>query len=240
MIKRESRHRAKKYIEKGGENKVELVEKFIRKMHYLENPKVIGAILYGSYQTKQNNSFSDVDIMVFFEEDTKQNIKGYQEIDGVEFEYYERTLSAYYKRIDKDYQKGEDTLLSALGHGRILWDYNGKVAKLQAYAREVFSNPLPGLKENEKCYLAKGVQKAMKRLEYNVKTDSDFFAVQYAFTLEKLRTFYHLVKGYSSLTLASVYKVYTREAIQKLQYKVMPEETFIKQYLACLRFFKSK
>lgn len=213
---------------------MDIIQKFIEKMNYTNDESVEGIILYGSYQTNTYNGVSDVDIIVFYNNNSNRNIKGYLSVDGVEFEYYERTLKAYYERANDDYRNSEDTLLSAIGHGRILVDKKGEIIKLQQYILKVYAKALPKLDDNEIKYMAKSISKSISKLSFFTKTKCKYFCVYYCNVLEKIRIFYHKLNGFSNLTLASVYKIYNNKDLQKIQYKSMPGEKFINLYMSCL------
>lgn len=211
-----------------------VVEKFVKKMQYDTDENVEGIILYGSYQTKTTNAVSDIDILIIYNDESKRNIKGYTKLEGIEIEYYERSLNFLYRRTEEDFKNSEDTLLSAIGHGMLLLDKNGKVLELQRFVLEIFKNHLPKLEINEIQYLAKGINKAITKLMYYTKINHDYFTIYYSITLEKIRVFYHKLIGCSSLTLASVYKIYTNKELQKVQYKIMPPQEFIDLYINCI------
>ena len=60
-------------------------------------------------------------------------------VDGIQVEYFERTISKIYERANSDYMKCEDSLLSMIGYGEVIFDRNGKIADLVAlYKREIF------------------------------------------------------------------------------------------------------
>lgn len=214
--------------------KMKFVQDFIKKMQYEEDKAAEGIILYGSYQTKTNNIASDIDILVGYNDEAEKNIKGYTKVHDIEVEYYERSLKFLYARVKKDFANSEDTVLSAIGHGMILMDRSGRVAELQEFTLEVFKEHLPRLEVNEIQYLSKGINKAIKKLIYYTMNNSDYFTIYYSLTLEKIRVFYHKLLGCSSLTAASVYKIYTNKDLQKIQYKTMPPQEFVDLYLECI------
>lgn len=211
-----------------------IVNKFIDKMKYTYDINVEGIILYGSYQTNTNNPSSDIDIIILYNNNIKRDVKGYMRIDGTEIEYYERTLKAFYNRATNDYKNAEDTLLSAIGHGNILFDRNLETIKLQRFVLSIFEKSLPKLNDNDIAYMSKSINKAISKLKYYEEINCEYFTVYYCITLEKMREFYHRLNGYSSLTTSSVYKIYTDKRLQIIQYKTMPGENFINLYMSCL------
>ena len=57
--------------------------------------------------------------MILYNDDSDiDQIKGYKEVDGIQVEYFERTVSKIYERANSDYMKCEDSLLSMIGYGK--------------------------------------------------------------------------------------------------------------------------
>ena len=65
----------------------EALNKFIDEMNYLKNDEVEGIIFYGSFHTDTYNEFSDIDLMVLFDDDSYANqIKGFKTVNGIQVE----------------------------------------------------------------------------------------------------------------------------------------------------------
>lgn len=213
-------------------NYIEALNKFINDMNYLKNDKVEGIIFYGSYHTKTANEFSDIDLMILYDDDYDKNqIKGYKNVNGIQVEYFERTISKIYERADLDYIKCEDSLLSIIGYGEVIFDRNGKVADLVNYINEKYSNPLPCYTKNEAIYQIAGIYNAILALNELKKQNDPYFENYYFLTVEKIRDFYHKLNGFSNLSQTKVYKLYTNENLQKAQHKKVPEKEFRQLFL---------
>ena len=48
----------------------EALNKFIDEMNYLKNEDVEGIVFYGSFHTGTYNEFSDIDLMILFNDDS--------------------------------------------------------------------------------------------------------------------------------------------------------------------------
>lgn len=126
-----------------------IIQKFITSMNYLENKHVLGVFFYGSFLTGYNNKNSDLDLHIIFDNSNpKHLIRGSKYIDGIRIEYFEKPINDLYLSIDNDYQNQNNALLSIIGTSKLIFDKNGDLKKLQEYALNKFSNPLPPL-ENE-------------------------------------------------------------------------------------------
>ena len=53
-------------------------------------------------------------------------------------------------------------------------------------------------------------------------------------TVEKIRDFYHKLKGFSNLSQTKIYKLYTNEKLQQAQHKKIPEREFIELFLKAI------
>ena len=109
----------------------EALNTFIDEMNYLKIEDVEGILFYRSFHTGTYNEFSDIDLMILYNDDSDANqIKGFKTVNGIQVEYFERTVSKIYERVDSDYMKCEDSLLSMIGYGEVIFDWNGKVKEL--------------------------------------------------------------------------------------------------------------
>ena len=207
------------------------LNKFIDDMNYLKNEEVEGIIFYGSYHTQTANEFSDIDLMILYDDDSDTNqIKGYKNVNGIQVEYFERTISKIYERANSDYMKCEDSLLSMIGYGEVIFDRNGKISDLVAYIKEKYSRPLPCYTKHEAIYQIAGIHKAVLALnELRIQNDP-YFENYYFLTVERIRDFYHKLNGFSNLSQTKIYKLYTNERLQLAQHKKIPEKKFIQLF----------
>lgn len=213
----------------------EALNKFIDEMNYLKNEDVEGIIFYGSFHTDTYNEFSDIDLTILFNDDSDANqIKGFKMVNGIQVEYYERTISKLYERANSDYMKCEDSLLSIVGYGEVIFDRNGKVKDLVEYVKEKYSRPLPCYTKHEALYQLMSVRKATLALEELKAQNDPYFENFYFLTVEKIRDFYHKLKGFSNLSQTKIYKLYTNEKLQQAQHKKIPEREFIELFLKAI------
>lgn len=125
-------------------NTNETISRFINNMKYLENEHVLGAFFYGSYLTGYNESHSDIDMLIIFDNANPEHlIRGNTYIDGIRIEYFEKPINDVYLTIENDYNSQSNASLSIIGTSKILFDKDGSLNELQLYALEKFSNGLP-------------------------------------------------------------------------------------------------
>lgn len=213
----------------------EALNKFIDEMNYLKNKDVEGIIFYGSYHTGTYNEYSDIDLTIFFNDDSDINqIKGFKTVNGIQVEYFERTISKIYERANSDYMKCEDALLSMIGYGEVIFDRNGKVKELIEYVKEKYSRPLPGYIRHEAVYQIASLRKAVIATNELRLQNDPYFENFYFLTVERIRDFYHKLKGFSNLSQTKIYKLYTNEKLQKAQHKKIPERQFIELFFSAI------
>ena len=69
--------------------------------------------------------------------------------------------------------------------------------------------------------------------ELRVQNDP-YFDNYYFISVEKIRVFYHRLKGFSNLSQTKVYKLYTNEHLREVQHKKVPEQEFIDLYIKAI------
>lgn len=213
----------------------ECLNKFINEMGYLKNQDVEGIIFYGSFHTNTYNEFSDIDLMILFNDDSDANqIKGYKTINGIQIEYFERTISKIYERANSDYMKCEDSLVSIVAFGEVVFDRNGKVQDLIEYINEKYSRPLPKYTKHEAIYQILGLKKAVLGVEELRIQNDPYFESYYFLTIERIRDFYHKLEGFSNLPQTKVCKLYNSKKLQEVQHKKIPEKEFLNLYFSSI------
>ena len=210
-----------------------IIQKFITSMNYLENKHVLGIFFYGSFLTGYNNKNSDLDLHIIFDNSNpKHLIRGSKYIDGIRIEYFEKPINDLYLSIDNDYQNQNNALFSIIGTSKIIFDKNGDLKKLQEYALNKFSNPLPPLEDEDAREYVSIINNRMEKLRKAAEDDSPYFFHLYHLILEKIRKFYHRLNGLPEVQTSKVFRVYTDENYRKSFYKEnIPEVEFVSLYL---------
>ena len=219
----------------------EMLKDFLKDYGYERDPNVEGVVFYGSYQTKTYNQDSDVDLIIVYKSDANiETTKIYTQYKKLDFEIYERTLENLYNRVDQDFLNYEDTLLSAIGYGKILEDRSNKLKKLQCYVLHKYEKGLPKASKEDNIYEAKSLQKSITYLNKMNTKKSPYYEIFFSITLDKIRNYYNRKNGFSNMSTSKVYKLYTDEIMQKVQHKFMPEKHFIDLYLKCIKTKKNE
>ena len=106
---------------------LEIIEKFIDKMEYINNEHYLGIYFYGSSLTGFNNSNSDIDLHIIFDDSDLEHIyRGIHHIDGIKIEYFEKCISDLYLSLDNDIVERNGAWYSMLGTSKIIDDKTGK------------------------------------------------------------------------------------------------------------------
>lgn len=210
-----------------------IIEKFIMNMNYLENEHVLGVFFYGSFLTGYNHKNSDIDLHIIFDNsDPKHLVRGSQYVNGFRIEYFEKPIGDLYLSIENDYQNQNNALLSIIGTSKIILDKTGELKTLQECTLDKFQDPLPSLDAEEAKEYVSILTNRMEKLRQLEEKDDPYFFQLYHLTIEKIRKFYHRLKGLPKIQTSKVFQIYTDEEYRKSFAKVeIPDEEFISIYL---------
>ncbi len=212
-----------------------IIHRFIESMKYLENDRVLGAFFYGSYLTGYNEKHSDIDIQIIFDNDNPNHlIRGNKYIDGIRIEYFEKPINDVYLTIENEYNSQNNASLSIIGTSKILFDKNDSLRKLQEYALEKFSRPLPPLDIETAREYVSILNNRMEKVRRAAYENNPNFIHLYHLTIEKIRKFYHRLNGLPSVQTSKVYRVYLDEEYRKSFYKDNIPEEFVSMYISAI------
>ena len=215
---------------------VEIINRFIREMGYLENEHVLGVFFYGSYLSGFYNSSSDIDLHVVFDDsDLSHLIRGNKYVDGIRIEYFETPISDEYMTVDNEFLSQNNSVFSILGTSIIMLDKTGELKQLQDYTISKYSNPLEPLDSEEAREYVSILNNRMERVRRAAFYREPQFDHLYHLTLEKIRKFYHRLKGLPKISTSKVFRVYTDEEYRKSFYREkLPDEEFVSLYLIAI------
>jgi len=211
------------------------VSSFIHEMGYLQNEKVLGAVLCGSYSTRFQQQDSDIDLHVILDDSCRQLIRGTKQANGHRIEYFEKPISDLYTQADTDFKKQANHLLAIIGKGKILFDRDGSIKNLQDYVLQKYSQPLPPLSTEDAREEVATITNRIKDVKNALRNGKPEFEHIYHLTVDKIRDFYHRMKGLPAIPYAKVHRLYTEKEYREFHAKEpMPEEEFIAKYLAAI------
>ena len=211
------------------------IHQFINEMEYMNNPRVIGCILYGSYLTGYQNKDSDIDLRIILNNNNPNLlIRGNKMVNGKRIEYFEKPIADEYLSIDNGYLNQDNAMFSIIGNGEIIFDKTGEVKELQRYAIAKFSKPLPSLNEDDTKEYMSILDNRLLKLKIAYEKNDPFFNNLYYLTIEKIRKFYHRINGIPSIQTSKVYRVYTDPSYAESMNKIVPSKEFIDIYFDCI------
>jgi predicted nucleotidyltransferase len=108
-----------------------------------------GAIVCGSRVTGMANEHSDVDLHIVFND--KRNLRevGNEVVDGTLIEYSALPIRRIRYNFEFNYNKRRRHAATQFASGRILFDYNGEVARLRREAKKWIRKPMRKLTATE-------------------------------------------------------------------------------------------
>lgn len=202
-------------------NKFEVfIDKFIEEMKYKEDEHFLGVYFYGSCLSGFNNSNSDIDLHIVFDNSNETHIyRGVYYIDNNKIEYFEKPINDLYLSVDNDILDRNIAWKNMLAESKIIYDKNGELKKLQEYAKEKYNKGLPKLDLQDTMEQIAIINNRMDKLKILSEEDSENFYHLYHITIEKIRRFYHSLNGYPKINTTKIYKVYKNDDYRKSYYQ---------------------
>ncbi len=210
----------------------QIIDEFIGKQGYKNNPHVLGIIVCGSCLTDLYNEKSDIDINIVFDDSNIDRMtRGNDIIRNRRIEFFERPISEYKLIIENGYSNQSNAMLSIIGLGKVWYKNSEDIDELQEYAKKTFANGMPKIRKTNAQRKITDIEEKMKDLEVLAKTDGIYFNQLFSLVLEEITSLYHRMLGYTLIETAKRPKCYTDEKYRK-KYVIdkLPEE-FTKQYL---------
>lgn len=195
---------------------LEIINKFIDKMGYRNNIHYLGTYFYGSSLTGYNNSNSDIDLHIVFDNSDKEHIyRGICHIDGIKIEYFEKNINDLYLSVNNDIIERNGAWYSMLGTSMIIDDKSNELKKLQEHTLEVYKKGLPKIEEQEIMEYIAIINNRFEKLKLLCLNDEPNFYSLYYITIEKIRRFYHSINGFPKINTSKIYKVYKNDEYRK-------------------------
>ena len=195
---------------------LDIINKFIDKMDYKNNSNFLGIYFYGSCLTGFNDSFSDIDLHVIFDDSDLNHIyRGVCYIDGIKIEYFEKYILDVYLSVKNDIRERNWSWYSMIGKSYIVCDTKLYLKKLQDYTLNMYSNGLPKMDEEDINEYISIINNRMDKLRKFLNDDSPNFYSLYYITVEKIRRFYHSIHGFPKINTSKIYRIYKDDEYRK-------------------------
>ena len=215
---------------------------FMKKMGYLDNPRVLGVILSGSYTTGYQHKDSDVDVHVILKSGLIERItkkfkiyRGVQVIDGFKFEYFEKPISEIYRSAKMDFNTHNNALLPIVGYGQVIHSKSKELERLREYIRKVYSRPLPKLEGDDAKEAIAIIENRISKLRLMSTRNIHEFDSEYYLIVEKIRKAVSRMSGCADIPPNKAIRLYTNEKYRESFCKtVIPDQEFIDLYIKAI------
>lgn len=113
-------------------------------------PYVTGALVTGSRAFGVADKYSDIDVHIAMSNRMKWRERGLRRVGGYLVEYFANPLRMYPRYYKQGSQGGSRSIARMFAYGRILFDKDGSMRRLQAWARRMMRTPLARLKRENR------------------------------------------------------------------------------------------
>lgn len=213
----------------------EKINTFIKNMGYRENSHILGILFYGSYLYGLDNENSDIDLHIIYDDSNQKLIRGNTYIDDTRIEYFEKNISEVFQIIENDYNEQNSASLSIFGKSMIIYQKENEMDELQAFTKQIFSNNIRSLDNDEAIEQIAIINNRMDRLKKDAYENSPYFNILFNLTIDKIRRLYHKLNCISFLETSKALNAYKNPNFLKC-YCVdkIPDERFLKIYYELL------
>lgn len=216
----------------------EIIQRFIKEKNYIQDENVIGILFYGSSRYGLNNKYSDIDLLIVYNDsDNLSNqfplIRGNTYVEGMKIEYFKKTIREIYINAEEDFMTQSNSSLSVIGKAEIMYEKNNAMHYLQEYILDKFKNGVPPITEDRAKEKLATISNRIERLEkYAVSEQYGYyFDHLYNLIIEMIRRFYHELKGIPRIETYKSFKLYTNQKYQDMfSIDYIPEPEFLKMY----------
>ena len=227
------------------------VEKFIADKGYLDNPRVLGIVVCGSYTTGYEHKGSDIDVHVimktgFLERITRffKIIRGARtleiepktyEAEEYKIEYFEKPISDLYASARRDYKRHSNALVPIIAKSNVVYSRGNQLRRLREYITKKYSKPLPPLDGNDAGEEIVIDYNKVEELRYMLANNRPEFDYYYYYVVRKLKEAYSKMCGCADVPEDKVIRIYTdpnyREAFCK---STVPDQEFVDMFISAI------
>ena len=193
---------------------IELINSFIIYMKenygidYLNDPKYIGMMYYGSRLTGNYNKTSDLDLCIICDSSSEKEYKGVVRINGIDIEYVEKKEESIYSSIDSDYKRRNSFPKSTYSRAYVVFEKDNCVTRLKEYVNSLFANdfelPLIGEVIDDLAI----IDNRVSYLKLLCSSNDGSFDIMYYTLLDKIKTAYHKINNISRIEIYKAVRAY--------------------------------
>ena len=213
------------------------LKEFLKK--YEEDDDIIGAILCGSYAYDTYNENSDINVYLISKNSVNYTETGYDESNSYIISYNIQSFNSIKKDMELVFNVNSFNLINMFAYGKIIYDLDGSVKKLQDIALEYIDRPVNNISRERLDLNNQILWSMMKDLKTSLKEERLDFNKIYYFILDKTYYFYSDYLSIPPLPKEKLYKLLTDANYREKNHIFkLPEDEFIKLYLKCYEFDK--
>ena len=213
------------------------LREFLKK--YEDTDDVTGAILCGSYATNTNNEYSDINVYLVLKSGCHYNEMGCTDSNSYLIEYFIDTLSGIEKRMEEEYLNGKQKTANMLAYGKVIYDLDGTLKKLQDKALEYIDKKQDNITSYKLDMNNYHLWNYLDELKVSLKENSFNFNLIYYFLLGDVYDKYAEFLALPKLPKTKIYKILTDEDYRRECHVFnLPEREFIKLYVKCFEMDK--
>lgn len=213
------------------------VKEFLK--NYEEDDDIIGALLCGSYATGNQNQYSDIDIYLISKNSCTYRERGNTESNSYLIEYFINPIYKIEEYMEEEHLTGGMSTTNIFAYGKIIYDLDGSVKKLQDKALEYVDKPLENIKSYKLDMNNYSLWNSLDELKLCLETDNPEFNLIYFNILSDIYEFYCEYENIPKIPKTKIYKILTDEQYRRNYhvYKI-PEDVFLKKYIKCFEIQK--
>lgn len=208
------------------------LKEFLKK--YEDDDNVIGALLCGSYASGNYNENSDIDVYLVLKDGVTYFSRGNTESNSYLIEYFMNTKEGIEKFMQKEFNNYKHSTTNMFAYGKIIYDLDGTVKKLQDKALEYIDKPFKNITSDKLDINNYHVWDLMDELKVSLNEERLDFNKIYYILLNDMYDIYAEYLSLPKLPKTKVYKILTDDEYRK-KYHIfnLPEKEFIKLYIKC-------
>ncbi len=213
------------------------LKEFLKK--YEDDDSVVGAILFGSYATGNQNEYSDIDVYLVLKNDVNYQERGNVDSNSYLIEYFMSPVWKIKKYMEEEFNDNDLCTANMFAYGKIIYDLDGSVKELQDKALEYIDKPLNNIKSEKLSMNNYFLWNYLDELKLCLKENNPQFNLIYYNALKNVYEAYSEYLSIPKLPLTKIYKILTDESFRRKHHVFkLPEDEFIKLYTRCFEMDK--
>ncbi len=187
---------------------------------------VTGAVVYGSFVFGVPDRFSDIDVYIVLDKNTKRRSRGTVRIDGFLIEYFATSFDYVLDKMEDDFRNRDIELIKAFCFGRVLFENDKTVDYIRRKAEKYLRRKIKISKEEVEIskYELWNMQNSLEKVFCTDKYEFDFVFYN---GLYRVFDIYAKYLGYFSVPYHKFFRIYTGKVRLSDKAQKIPDLYFI-------------